>query len=65
MKTGTVKFFNDARGFVTPINGSGDLYAHFSDIRADGFKILYEGQKFSFTRSMGQKSPAAAGIQPL
>ncbi|BEV71410.1 cold-shock protein [Paludibacterium sp. THUN1379] len=67
METGTVKFFNDAKGFgfITPDNGGGDLFAHFSEIRADGFKSLQEGQKVSYSRAMGQKGPAATAIQPL
>ena len=67
METGTVKFFNDAKGFgfITPDNGGNDLFAHFSEVQADGFKSLHEGQKVSFKRTMGQKGPAASSIQTL
>ncbi|NHQ83217.1 cold-shock protein [Chromobacterium vaccinii] len=67
METGIVKFFNDAKGFgfITPDNGGDDLFAHFSEIRANGFKSLHEGQKVSFTKAMGQKGPSATAIQPL
>ena len=54
MATGTVKWFNDAKGFgfITPDEGGDDLFAHFSAINMDGFKTLKEGQKISFlTRS--------------
>ncbi|MCL6264387.1 MULTISPECIES: cold-shock protein [Craterilacuibacter] len=67
METGTVKWFNDAKGFgfITPDAGGNDLFAHFSEIRADGFKSLAEGQKVSYVSGMGQKGPQATNIQPL
>ncbi|HET7776480.1 MAG TPA: cold-shock protein [Azospira sp.] len=67
METGTVKWFNDAKGFgfITPDNGGADLFAHFSEIKADGFKSLTEGQKVNFVSGMGQKGPQATNIQPL
>lgn len=67
METGTVKWFNDAKGFgfITPDAGGADLFAHFSEIRADGFKTLSEGQKVSFVTGAGQKGPQATKIQPL
>ena len=67
MATGTVKWFNDAKGFgfITPDNGGADLFAHFSEIKADGFKSLTEGQKVNFVSGMGQKGPQATNIQPL
>ena len=50
MSSGTVKWFNDAKGFgfISPDNGGDDLFAHFSEIKADGFKSLQEGQKVSY-----------------
>ncbi len=67
MATGTVKWFNDAKGygFITPDDGSEDLFAHFSAIQMQGFKTLKEGQKVSFDVTQGQKGPAAANIKPL
>ncbi|AEV27009.1 MULTISPECIES: cold-shock protein [Azospira] len=67
METGTVKWFNDAKGFgfITPDNGGPDLFAHFSEIKADGFKSLSEGQKVNFVAGQGQKGPQATNIQPL
>ncbi|MCL6263208.1 MULTISPECIES: cold-shock protein [Craterilacuibacter] len=67
METGTVKWFNDAKGFgfITPDAGGNDLFAHFSEIRASGFKSLQEGQKVSYESGMGQKGPQATNIQPL
>lgn len=67
MTTGTVKWFNEAKGFgfITPTDGSKDLFAHFSEIVGSGFKTLVEGQEVSFTASMGAKGPQASQIQPL
>ena len=50
MAAGTVKWFNDAKGFgfVTPDDGSEDLFAHFSEIKMNGFKTLTDGQKVTF-----------------
>ena len=62
--TGTVKWFNDAKGFgfVTPDNGGEDLFAHFSAINMDGFKTLKEGQKVAFEVTQGQKGKQATNI---
>lgn len=65
MATGTVKWFNDAKGFgfVTPDDGSEDVFAHFSAIRMDGFKSLKEGQKISFEIIQGAKGKQASNIE--
>ena len=64
--TGTVKWFNESKGFgfITPESGP-DVFAHFSAIRGDGFKTLYEGQRVQFTVSQGQKGPQAENIVSL
>jgi len=66
MATGTVKWFNDAKGFgfITPEDGSDDLFAHFSAIQGSGFKSLAENQKVSFDVVSGPKGKQAANIQP-
>ena len=65
MATGTVKRFNDAKGFgfITPVEGGEDLFAHFSAINMEGFKTLKEGQKVSFDVTTGPKGKQAANIQ--
>jgi CspA family cold shock protein len=67
MATGTVKWFNDAKGFgfITPDDGGEDLFAHFSEIKAEGFKSLQENQKVSFDVKMGPKGKQAANIKPV
>ncbi len=61
--TGTVKFFNEAKGFGFIEQESGaDVFAHFSAIVSDGFKTLAEGQRVEFTLSQGQKGPQADNI---
>ncbi|MBZ4092273.1 cold-shock protein [Escherichia fergusonii] len=64
-QTGTVKWFDDGRGFgfITPADGSKDLFAHFSEIRADGFKSLSENQRVEFEVKQGPKGPQAANIR--
>lgn len=66
METGTVKWFNDAKGFgfITPDSGGDDVFAHFSEIQGDGFKSLHEGQKVNYVGGNGQKGPTATKIQP-
>lgn len=66
-QTGTVKWFNDSKGFgfITPDNGGGDLFAHFQDIQANGFKSLAENQRVSFERSTGPKGEKASNIRPI
>lgn len=66
MATGTVKWFNDSKGFgfITPDNGGEDLFAHFSAIKSSGFKSLQEGQKVRFEVTQGPKGAQASNIEP-
>ncbi|MDA0941889.1 MAG: cold-shock protein [Methylophilaceae bacterium] len=65
MAEGTVKWFNDAKGFgfITPDDGSEDLFAHFSSITGDGYKSLKEGQRVTFEVTDGPKGKQASNIQ--
>jgi CspA family cold shock protein len=67
MAVGAVKWFNDQKGFgfITPDDGSPDVFAHFSEIQSDGFKTLTEGQKVEFEVEQGDKGPRAANIRPV
>jgi CspA family cold shock protein len=67
MATGTVKWFNDAKGFgfITPEDGGKDLFAHFSEIQGNGFKSLQEGQRVEFVVTQGAKGPQATQIRPI
>ncbi|MBA2765032.1 MAG: cold-shock protein [Thermoleophilaceae bacterium] len=67
MATGTVKFFNDDKGFgfITPDEGNADLFVHHSAIMGEGFKSLDEGQKVSFDAEQGDKGPRAVNVQKL
>ncbi|GAA5000342.1 cold-shock protein [Pseudoluteimonas lycopersici] len=64
-QTGSVKWFNDAKGFgfITPDNGGADLFVHFRSIQGSGFKSLQEGQKVSFKVAQGQKGLQAEEVQ--
>lgn len=67
MATGTVKWFNDAKGFgfITPDGAGEDLFAHVSAIQGGGFKTLKEAQKVSFDVTTGPKGKQASNIQPV
>ena len=67
METGTVKWFNESKGFgfISPDAGGEDLFAHFSEIQGNGFKTLQEGQKVRYVAGTGQKGPAATKIEPI
>lgn len=62
--TGTVKWFNEEKGygFITQDNGDKDVFVHFRAIQGEGFKVLKEGQKVSFEVESGQKGPQAANV---
>ncbi len=65
MTTGTVKWFNESKGFgfITPDDGSKDVFVHFSSIASSGFRSLAEGQSVTFTVEDGPKGPQAANVQ--
>ena len=65
MTTGTVKWFNESKGFgfITPDDGSKDVFVHFSAIASEGFRTLAEGQKVSFNVEYGPKGPQATNVQ--
>lgn len=67
MPSGTVKWFNDAKGFgfITPDEGGEDLFAHFSAIQSNGFKSLQENQRVQFEVTSGPKGKQASNIQPI
>ena len=67
MATGTVKWFNDSKGFgfITPDDGGKDLFAHHTSIQMQGFKTLKESQKVSFEVTQGAKGPAATNIKAV
>ena len=62
--TGTVKWFNDAKGigFITPANGERDCFVHYSAIQGQGFKTLTEGETVEFDLVQGEKGPAAENV---
>jgi CspA family cold shock protein len=67
MATGTVKWFNDAKGFgfITQADGGDDVFCHHTAIQADGFRTLAEGQKVEFEVTKGPKGLQAANVRPV
>ena len=67
MPTGTVKWFSDEKGygFITPDDGSSDVFVHHSAIQADGFRTLAENAKVEYESEQGPKGPAAANVKPV
>ena len=67
IKKGTVKWFNDSKGFgfITPDSSDKDLFVHMSEIKMDGFKTLKDGQSVEFTEGVGQKGPCATNVVPI
>ncbi|HYJ60428.1 MAG TPA: cold-shock protein [Actinomycetota bacterium] len=65
MATGTVKWFNPEKGFgfITPDDGSADVFVHFSAIAGEGYRNLEENQKVEFDVTQGQKGPQAANVK--
>ena len=66
MSFGTVKWFNDAKGFgfIAPEDGTADVFVHFSAIAAKGFRSLQEGQRVSFDVVQGPKGSQASNVTP-
>ncbi|MGH3255046.1 MAG: cold-shock protein [Streptosporangiaceae bacterium] len=67
MAEGTVKWFNDTKGygFITPDDGTADVFVHHSAIKADGFRSLQENQRVAYTAGQGQKGPQAEEVRPI
>lgn len=66
MRTGTVKWFNDAKGygFIAPTDGGSDVFVHFTSIQSEGFRSLSEGQAVVFEVIQGPKGPQASNVIP-
>jgi CspA family cold shock protein len=66
MATGTVKWFNNSKGygFITPADGGDDVFVHHTAIQATGYKSLTEGQKVTFEVERGAKGPSATNVVP-
>jgi len=66
MTTGTVKWFNESKGFgfISPSDGGKDVFVHFSSIQAEGFRVLTEGQSVTFQVENGPKGPQATNVVP-
>ncbi|MET9260805.1 MULTISPECIES: cold-shock protein [Amycolatopsis] len=64
MTEGTVKWFNSEKGFgfITPDNGGGDVFVHYSEIQGNGFRTLEENARVSFEIGQGQKGPQATSV---
>jgi CspA family cold shock protein len=67
MAIGTVKWFNDDKGygFITPEDGGKDLFVHHSAIQSEGFRTLAEGSKVEYEAEQGPKGPNAANVRPV
>ena len=67
MIQGTVKWFNESKGygFITPDDGGTDLFVHFSAINGKGYKTLQEGDRVSFQQGQGQKGPQAINVEKM
>ena len=64
MATGTVKWFNDSKGYGFIDNGGDDVFVHFRAIQGSGFRTLSEGQAVTFDIEQGPKGPQAANVVP-